>query len=127
MAQRLPQLIAALCCAGAACLAHAAEAPRWEQLSVAERTALAPIAYDWNDLPAAQRLKLLGVAKEFSRLTPKQQEVFYSRLRPWTLLSREQRELARRNYHKLRELPPREQEEVKRLWMETGDDGQRRR
>lgn len=125
MAQRLPQLILALCCAGAVCLAHAAEAPLWEQLSVAERTALAPIAYDWDHLSAEQRLKLRGVAKEFSRLTPKQQEVFYSRLRPWTRLTREQREIARQNYHKLRELPPHEQEEVKRLWTET--DGETRR
>ena len=88
---------------------------------MAERTALAPIAYDWDLLPADQRLKLQRIAKEFARLTPRQQEVFYSRLRPWTQLTREQREIARANYRKLRELPPQQQQEVKRLWAVTGE------
>lgn len=94
-------------------------APLWTQLSIPERTALTPIAYDWDHLPAQQRLKLLKVAKEFAKLSPTQQQIFYSRLQPWTRMSQAQRDAARDNFKKLQELPKPEQAQVKRLWLQT--------
>jgi len=91
----------------------------WTELSIPERTALTPIAYDWDHLPAQQRLKLLKLVKEFAKLNPTQQQVFYSRLRPWTQLTSEQRDAARDNFKKLQELPKTEQAQVKRLWSQT--------
>ena len=98
---------------------HADGAPTWMQLSIPQRTALTPIAYDWDYLPAEQRLKLLKVVKEFARLTPKQQEIFYTRLKPWTRMTQAQRDAARDNFNKLQELPKSEQIQIKRLWIET--------
>ena len=94
-------------------------APLWNELSIPERTALTPIAYDWDHLPAQQRLKLLKVVKEFAKLTPTQQQIFYSRLRPWTRMTQAQRDAARDNFKKLKELPKSEQAQIKRLWTQT--------
>jgi hypothetical protein len=93
-------------------------APLWAELSIPERTALTPIAYDWDHLPAQQRLNLLKVAKEFAKLTPNQQQIFYTRLQPWTRMTQAQRDAARDNFKKLKELPPKEQSEIKRLWKQ---------
>jgi hypothetical protein len=100
---------------------HAAadRAPLWAELSIPERTALTPIAYDWDHLPAQQREKLLKVAKEFAKLTPTQQQIFYSRLQPWTRMTQAQRDAARENFKKLQELPKPEQTQIKRLWTQT--------
>lgn len=99
--------------------AAAESAPLWAELSIPERTALTPIAYDWDHLPAQQREKLLKVAKEFAKLSPKQQQIFYSRLQPWTRLTQAQRDAARENFKKLQELPKPEQTQIKRLWTQT--------
>jgi hypothetical protein len=94
-------------------------APLWAELSIPERTALTPIAYDWDHLPAQQRHKLLKVAKEFAKLTTTQQQIFYSRLQPWTRMTQAQRDAARANFKKLQELPKPEQAQIKRLWTQT--------
>lgn len=94
-------------------------APLWAELSIPERTALTPIAYDWDQLPAQQRQKLLKVAKEFAKLSPTQQQIFYSRLQPWTRMTQAQRDAARDNFKKLQELPKPEQAQIKRLWTQT--------
>lgn len=99
--------------------ATAENAPLWTELSIPERTALTPIAYDWDHLPAQQRLKLLKVVKEFAKLTPKQQQIFYSRLQPWTRMSQGQRDAARNNFKQLQELPKSEQSQIKQLWLQT--------
>jgi hypothetical protein len=98
---------------------HTQSAPLWMELSIPERTALTPIAYDWDHLPAQQRLNLLKVVKEFAKLTPHQQEIFYSRLQPWTRMTQAQRDAARDNFKKLKELPVKQQTEIKRLWTQT--------
>lgn len=100
-------------------IARAEDAPLWIQLSIPERTALTPIAYDWDHLPAEQRLRLLKVVKEFAKLTPTQQQIFYARLKPWTQMTPAQRNAARDNFKKLQELPKSEQGQIKRLWSQT--------
>jgi hypothetical protein len=113
-----PVLIALfyLACTG---FSYAESAPTWMQLSIPQRTALTPIAYDWDYLPAEQRFKLLKVVKEFAKLTPRQQQIFYTRLKPWTRMTQAQRDAARENFNKLRELPPSEQSQIKQLWIQT--------
>jgi len=113
-----PVLIALFCLAYAG-FSHADSAPTWMQLSIPQRTALTPIAYDWDHLPAEQRLKLLKVVKEFAKLTPTQQQIFYTRLKPWTQMTQAQRDAARENFKKLKELPSAEQNQIKRLWTQT--------
>lgn len=103
--------------------AFADNAPLWTELSIPERTALTPIAYDWDHLPAAQRQKLIKIAQEFAKLTPTQQQIFYTRLQPWTRMTQAQRNAARDNFKKLQELPKPEQAQIKRLWMQTVGSG----
>lgn len=100
-------------------LVCAENSPLWTELSIPERTALTPIAYDWDHLPVQQRQKLLKVAKEFAKLSPTQQQIFYSRLQPWTRMTQAQRDAARDNFKKLQELPKPEQAQIKRLWTQT--------
>jgi hypothetical protein len=108
-------IFSALACAQGA----GGSAPLWADLSIPERTALTPIAYDWDHLPAQQRMKLLKVAKEFAKLSPTQQQIFYTRLQPWTRMSQAQRDAARDNFKKLQDLPKAEQVQIKQLWMQT--------
>jgi uncharacterized membrane protein len=119
MAKKTRFFLIGLLVLGFSTAASANDAPSWMQLSIPERTALTPIAYDWDHLPAEQRLRLLKVVKEFAKLSPTQQEIFYARLKPWTQMTPAQRDAARDNFKKLRELPKPEQAQIKRLWTQT--------
>jgi hypothetical protein len=119
MARRTLPVLTSLIILASAGFSHAESAPNWMQLSIPERTALTPIAYDWDHLPPEQRLRLLKVVKEFAKLTPTQQQIFYARLKPWTQMTPAQRDAARDNFKKLQELPKSEQSQIKRLWTQT--------
>lgn len=64
-----------------------------------------------------QRTRLLAIAAKYPQLKPEEQKRFQKRLIAWSSLTREQRELARRNYKKLKRLPPSKQQVVKREWL----------
>ncbi len=66
-----------------------------------------------------QRTRLLAVAAKYPQLTPQQQRRFQKRLTTWSSLTKEQRELARENYKKLKRLPPRKQQAVKQKWLQS--------
>ncbi len=119
MAQIPRQLILGLGLIALVASARAGSFRLWAELTPQEQTALAPIASDWNHLPPRQQEKLIKVAQGFAKLTPRQQQVLHARLVNWTRMTPEQRKIARENYKKLLELPPQQQVQIKRRWLEA--------
>lgn len=94
------------------------DAPAWQTLTLAQQQILAPVSDNWASMSNVQRNRLLAVAAKYPQLKPVEQQRFQKRLTAWTSLTKEQRELARQNYKKLKQLPPQKQQAVKQKWME---------
>lgn len=92
--------------------------PTWEQLGLAQRTALSPLAAEWNALPDDRKLKWLGIADRFYKMTPDERARVQDRMRPWSSLSPEEREKARAQYKVLRNIPPEEKKLLEQKWQE---------
>lgn len=93
-------------------------APEWQGLTSTQQSILAPVAAKWPAMSSVQRARLLAVAAKYPKLNPEEQKRFKKRLATWTSLTREQRNLARLNYKKLKQLPPKKQLVVKQKWLE---------
>ena len=117
MGQQFFRILTALACL--LCLASpvwSAE-PVWAGLSPAQQVILAPVKAKWPGMTDLQRKRLLAVAAKYPKLKPEQQKRFQKRLTAWSSLTWQQRELARKNYLKLKRLPPKKQLAVKQKWL----------
>ncbi len=99
--------------------AVAAEVRPWQRLNQAEKTALAPLAADWDSLPDKQRERLLVVAKDYPSLSPDRQKLLHARLRAWTRMTAEDRQIARDNYRKIQALPKQDQSSIRQQWLDS--------
>ncbi len=90
-----------------------AEVPDWQHLTPQQQTVLAPVASKWNGMSTVQRQRLLAAAARYPSLHPDQQQRFERRLIVWSSLTQQQRDQARRNYLKLKHLPPAQQKTIK--------------
>ncbi len=93
-------------------------APAWQTLSPVQQKILLPVSNDWAGMSNLQRRRLLAIAAKYPQLKPEAQQRFQKRLTTWTSLTKEQRELARQNYKKLKQLPPQKQQAVKQKLLE---------
>lgn len=107
-----------LCVALAGNPALAGQHP-WAGLTVAERSALAPLARDWDKFPALQQERLLAVAKHYPSLTPQQQQLLQKRLGAWSRLTPEQRQAARQNLSRIQTLSAEDQAKIKQRWLDA--------
>lgn len=89
-------------------------APTWGQLSPYERQVLAPLAAEWDKFSDLQRHNLVGVAKRYPTLSREEQARVQVRLTDWARLTPQQRDLARKNFQVINQLPPEQRKEVKR-------------
>ncbi len=90
-----------------------AAAPGWQQLTPEQQTILQPVQSRWPHMSDVQRNRLLAVAAKYPGLSPQAQQRFRKRLTVWSALTRQQRDLARRNYLRLKKLPPAKRRVVK--------------
>lgn len=88
-------------------------APGWQQLTLEQQTILQPVQSRWPRMSDVQRNRLLAVAAKYPGLSPQAQQRFRKRLTVWSALTRQQRDLARRNYLRLKKLPPAKRRVVK--------------
>lgn len=95
-----------------------AEALLWSDLTVEQKSMLAPLASEWDRLLPQQRKRLLMVAKRYLKMSPEQKERVRSRLEEWSKLTPEQRNQARQKFVKLYQLPPEKRQEIKQKWSE---------
>ena len=102
--------------------------PRWQNLTPAQRQALAPLVHDWDGLGAGRKSTMLELAARYQTLPPQEQARVQERLTAWVRMSAMEREKARVGYqdaHRIQAeerlakwqayqaLPPERREELK--------------
>lgn len=80
--------------------------PLWRNLSPAQRTALAPLQAEWDQLEGMRKRRWLELSERFSSMSPLEQQRVHERMRQWMKLTPQQRNLARENFNKARNLAP---------------------
>lgn len=90
--------------------AHAAPA-RWQDLSAAQHTSLAPLQASWAAMDDAQRDKWLEVAGRFSKLSPSEQQRMQTRMSEWARRSPTERGQARLQFQEAQAWTPEERQE----------------
>ncbi|QAU34722.1 DUF3106 domain-containing protein [Janthinobacterium sp. 17J80-10] len=78
--------------------------PRWAELTLAQRQALAPLAAEWNDLDGIRKKKWLEIAARYAQMAPEEQQRLQTRMQEWTQLTPEQRRIARESYVRAKKL-----------------------
>ncbi len=79
--------------------------PAWNELSPAQKDALAPLAKDWEGFDRDRKLKWLEVAKRYPSLTAEGKQRLHERMGEFARLSPEQKRNVRENFRKAYELP----------------------
>lgn len=80
---------------GSALGSDLAPAPRWAELTPAQREALAPLSARFDGLDGGQRRKWRALANRYPSLSPDKQKIAQSRMLAWASMSPEQRAAAR--------------------------------
>jgi hypothetical protein len=80
--------------------------PYWNDLTPAQRDALAPVAAEWDKLGSFRKKKWLELANRYATMSPEEQSRMQQRMRDWVKLSPEQRREARQSYNRVRKLTP---------------------
>lgn len=80
--------------------------PAWQDLTPAQQLSLKPLAANWNTLGEAQKRKWIAIAVNYPSLAPAEQAKLHSRMTEWVSLSQQQRDQARLNFAKSKQLTP---------------------
>ncbi|ADX46079.1 putative transmembrane protein [Paracidovorax avenae ATCC 19860] len=72
--------------------------PAWNELSAAQKHALAPLGVRWATMSEAQKRHWLTLAASFPHLSAHEQQKLQARITDWASLSGQQRSQARLNY-----------------------------
>jgi Spy/CpxP family protein refolding chaperone len=121
-------LLAALMAAAASGIAPAAAQsarPTWNELTPAQREALAPLASDWASLDSDRKRKWLEVAAKYPNLSPDGKQKLHERMREFARLSPEQKRTARENFRRAYEVPAEQREATVQKFQELPPDKKR--
>lgn len=99
--------------------------PRWNELTPAQRDALAPLAGMWETLGPERKRKWLDVAAKYPKLTPDAQQRVHQRMGEFARLSPEERVTARENFRRAYELPADQRQEKLQRYQELPEDKKR--
>ncbi len=80
--------------------------PAWQYLTPSQQLSLKPLAANWNTLGEAQKRKWIAIAKNYPNLAPMEQAKLHSRMTEWVSLSQQQRNQARLNFARSKQLSP---------------------
>lgn len=72
--------------------------PLWQELTPAQKAALAPLASEWDRMDSVRKQKWLDIGNRFAGMKPDEQQRVHERMRAWLKLTPEQRRQARENY-----------------------------
>lgn len=92
--------------------------PKWKELTVQQKTVLAPLGGDWDAMEYYRRKKWLGIAVRFPAMTPDEQRRVQGQMQEWAKLTPEQRRLAREKFQTVNQLPTEKKQELKQKWEE---------
>jgi len=99
-----------------------ASGPGWNQLTTAQRDALAPLAGQWSTIPPESKRKWLEIADKYPRLSPDGQSRMQARMADYARLTPEQRRTARENFQRAYELPRDKRESAVQQYQSLPDD-----
>ena len=92
--------------------------PQWSELTVEQKTILAPLSYDWDGMDYARQKKWLGITRRFFKMTADEQRRVQVQMQDWGKLTPEQRRLARENFITANKLPVEKKEQLRLKWQE---------
>lgn len=92
--------------------------PQWTELTVEQRTILAPLSDDWDAMEYNRQKKWLGITRRFPTMLPEEQRRIQAQMQEWGKLTPEQRRLARENFMTANKLPAEKKQELKQKWEE---------
>jgi hypothetical protein len=110
MSARAVAIAALLALAAFSLPAAAEEGPRWQDLSISQRSALKPLEREWGGIDAARKQKWLDIAGRYHGLPPAEQARMSARMTQWATLSPNERGKARLNFQDARQLTPQERQ-----------------
>lgn len=84
--------------ASSALLSPSVADKRWQDLTPAQREALAPLQPGWDELGPVRKQKWLDIAGRYASMKPAEKKRLHERMREWTELSPEERKAVRENY-----------------------------
>ena len=80
--------------------------PEWQDLTPSQQLSLKPLAANWNSLGEGPKRKWIAIATSYPTLSPAEQAKLHSRMAEWVSLSQQQRDQARLNFAKSKQLTP---------------------
>ena len=80
--------------------------PAWSDLTAAQQLSLKPLALNWNSMSEGRKRKWLALAVNYPTLAPAEQAKLHSRMTDWASLSQPQRDQARLNFARSKQLSP---------------------
>lgn len=92
--------------------------PKWNELTIQQKTVLAPLSGEWDAMEYYRRKKWVGIAQRFPVMAPDEQQRVQGQMREWAQLSPEQRRLAREKFQTVNQLPTEKKQELKQKWDE---------
>ena len=92
--------------------------PMWSELTVQQKSILAPLSNDWDSLAYYRQKKWLSIAARFPDMKPEEQRRIQGQMQEWGKLTPEQRQLARENFKTANQLPLEQKQELKMKWEE---------
>lgn len=92
--------------------------PRWNELTVQQKTVLAPLGGDWDAMEYHHRKKWLGITVRFPNMAPDEQRRIQGQMQEWAKLTPEQRRLAREKFQAVNQLPTEKKQALKQKWEE---------
>ncbi|MEI8029205.1 MAG: DUF3106 domain-containing protein [Comamonadaceae bacterium] len=82
--------------------------PAWQDLTSLQQLSLKPLAANWNNLGEAQKRKWIAIAASYPSLAASEQAKLHSRMTEWVSLSQQQRDQARLNFARTKQISPTE-------------------
>jgi hypothetical protein len=92
--------------------------PQWNELTIQQKSVLAPLGGDWDAMEYYRRKKWIGIAVRFPKMTPEEQQRIQGQMQEWTKLTPGQRQLAREKFQTVTQLPTEKKEALKQKWEE---------
>lgn len=99
-----------------------ADKPVWNQLSPAQKVALAPLQTEWDAMEGVRKQKWLVVANRYATMKPEEQQRVHERMREWIRLTPAQRSAVRQNFSQARTLAPDEKSATWESYKQLPDE-----
>jgi hypothetical protein len=118
-------LLVGLWAVGSPAWAQPSTSPSWNQLTPAQREALAPLSDNWAGFDSDRKRKWLEVAAKYPNLSPEGKQKLHERMAGFARLTPEQKTTARENFRRAYQVPAEQREATVQKYNELPEDKKR--